>query len=136
MSFVHTRRVRFGDCDPAGIAYFPRFFDWFHQAMEQWFDEGLGIDYAGLIASGHGMPCVHTEADFKAPCRLGDVLHIHLAVAKRGGSSVVLEYRVVGDDGVLRATGQSVVLHARLTGTGVVPVRISGALADALDRES
>lgn len=135
MSYVHTRRVRFGDCDPAGIAYFPRFFDWFHQAMEQWFDEHLGIDYAGLIASGHGMPCVRTQAEFKAPCRLGDTLHIHLRVAKRGGSSVVLDYRVVGDDGVLRATGQSVVVHARLTGQGVAPERITGALADALDRE-
>ena len=62
---VHRVRVGFGDCDPAGIVYFPRFFHFFHEAMETWFDEVLGLPYAEMIGGrGLGFPAVHTEADF------------------------------------------------------------------------
>ena len=44
--FRHTVRARFGACDPVGIVYFPRYFDWFHQAMEAWFDDALVESYS------------------------------------------------------------------------------------------
>ncbi len=103
----HEQVVRFGDCDPAGIVYFPRFFDWFHQAMETWFAERLGRDYAEVVQTV-GFPAVHTEADFKRPCRLGERLVIALSVGHLGRSSFKLEYRVEGPDGSLRATGHTV----------------------------
>lgn len=104
---AHGQVVRFGDCDPAGIVYFPRFFDWFHQAMETWFAERLGRPYADVVQEV-GFPAVHTEADFKAPCRMGEALIIALSVGQLGRSSFKLEYRVEGPDGSLRATGHTV----------------------------
>ena len=68
MSQVHVYRLRvkFGDCDPAGIVYYPKFFDWFHQAMESWFDNVLGAPYASVIWDRKiGFPAAHTQADFK-----------------------------------------------------------------------
>jgi len=100
----HIQVVRFGDCDPAGIVYFPRFFDWFHLAMETWFSECLGHAYAEVVQTV-GFPAVHTEADFKAPCRLGEALVIGLSVGHLGRSSFRLDYRVEGPDGTLLATG-------------------------------
>src|SRR4051812_19837181 len=94
---VHRYEVRFGDCDPAGIVYFPRFFALFHEAMETWFAAGLGVAYAGLIVGRKlGFPAVHSEADFKVPCALGEAIAVELRVARLGTSSIALEYTVRG----------------------------------------
>ena len=100
--------VRFGDCDPAGIVYFPRFFDFFHQAMETWFPAELGFGYDEFVRDRKlGFPAVHSEADFKRPCRFGERIEIHQRVTRLGRTSIHFAYEVHGDDG-LRATGRSV----------------------------
>ncbi|MEX1367466.1 MAG: thioesterase family protein [Nannocystaceae bacterium] len=89
-------RVSWGDCDPAGIVYFPRFFEKFHEAMEQWFGAELSLPYDELINGRRlGLPSVHTEADFRAPCHFGDELVVELRVLSLGRSSVELGYRVL-----------------------------------------
>ncbi len=103
----HHHIVRFGECDPAGVVYFPVFFDWFHQAMESWFDAALGIPYAEVLQT-IGFPAVHTEADFRRPCRIGEELRIALSVGELSRKSMRLEYRVIGPDGRPRATGATV----------------------------
>ncbi len=102
----HPHTVRFGECDPAGIVYFPVFFDWFHQAMESWFDNALGLPYAELLKR-YGFPAVKTGATFRRPCAMGAPIVVELRVERLGSSSFILGYRVVGEDGVLRATGQT-----------------------------
>ncbi|MFT5683288.1 MAG: 4-hydroxybenzoyl-CoA thioesterase [Myxococcota bacterium] len=103
----HHHTVRFGECDPAGVVYFPIFFDWFHQAMESWFDVALGTPYAEILQT-LGFPAVHTEADFRRPCRIGEKLRIELSVGELSRKSLRLEYRVLGDDDRVKATGATV----------------------------
>ncbi len=118
MSQVHVYRLRvkFGDCDPAGIVYYPKFFDWFHQAMESWFDEVLGSPYASVIRDQLlGFPAAHTQADFKAPCAIGEDLAVEVRVAKVGRSAVHLEFRVRSDPGdITKAIGSTVVVTVSL----------------------
>ncbi len=103
---VHRVDVRFGDCDPAGIVYFPRFFAMFHEAMETWFDARLGVAYAVLIGERRlGFPAVHSEADFKSPCAMGETIAIELRVVHLGRSSLGLAYTVRGAAGDVRLTG-------------------------------
>ncbi|MEM6991699.1 MAG: acyl-CoA thioesterase [Myxococcota bacterium] len=98
--FLHPVRIGWGHCDPAGIVYFPRFFELFHDAMERWFSDALGMPYAEVILGRNvGFPSVHTEADFKAPSVFGDELVIELRVGGLGHKSIVFDYRVrVADD--------------------------------------
>jgi 4-hydroxybenzoyl-CoA thioesterase len=103
----HPHTVRFGECDPAGVVYFPVFFDWFHQAMESWFAEALATPYAEVLQT-IGFPAVHTEADFRRPCRIGEPLRIALTVGSLHRKSLRLEYRVLGADDTVRATGATV----------------------------
>ncbi|MCA9718286.1 MAG: acyl-CoA thioesterase [Myxococcales bacterium] len=113
---VHRVPVRFGDCDPAGIVYFPRFFHFFHEAMETWFGDALGLPYAGLIGPRKiGFPAVHTEADFKIPCKLGESIDIELRVLGLGRSSIRLGYTV-------RTAGAGPEAPPRLTGATVCVV--------------
>lgn len=109
---VHPVRIGWGHCDPAGIVYFPRFFELFHEAMETWFGDALGAPYDDVITVRRiGFPTVHTEADFRAPTRFGERVAVELRVGRIGGSSIELVYRVCGPggDADLRATGRTVV---------------------------
>ncbi len=111
--YLHAFHVRWGDCDPAGLVYFPRFFEKFHDAMERWFDDSLHVPYDTLIMGRRlGLPSVHTEADFRLPCRLGEALVVELRVLGLGRTSLELGYRVVpespGGEAELRLTGRTV----------------------------
>ena len=67
MRFQATRIVRFADCDPAGIVFFPQYLVMLNALVEQWFDDGLGIPYAHLIGARRtGLPTVRLEVDFTA----------------------------------------------------------------------
>ncbi len=107
--FEHKLTVRFGECDPAGVVYYPRYFDWFHRAMEAWFGEGLGFPYHEVLQR-IGFPSVHAEADYRRPCLMGEELVIELAVTKLGRASVELGLRVRGPDGDTRAVGRVVIV--------------------------
>jgi 4-hydroxybenzoyl-CoA thioesterase len=83
--------ILFSHCDPAGIVYFPRFFDLLHRAMEDWFTFGLEERFADFIMKKKlGIPTVGTKVDFVGPARFGDLLKVELRVAKLGSSSIEL----------------------------------------------
>ncbi|MCE9636044.1 MAG: acyl-CoA thioesterase [Planctomycetes bacterium] len=93
--FVTDLRVRFADVDNAGIVYYPRFFHFFHVAMEELFEREFGKNYPDVIGVDHvGFPAVHTEADYRMPVRYGDRPHIRVSCVRIGGKSVTLRYRV------------------------------------------
>ena len=132
----HTILVRFGDCDPAGVVYFPRYFDWFHQAMESWFDEQLGIPYAKILER-YGFPAVHTEADFLKPSRMGEQLDVQLRVSKLGKTSFQIDYQVFGAQDQLRVTGHTVVAMIGLVANEsdhFQPVRLPEELRTSIER--
>ncbi len=95
MVFEHDKKVRFGEIDEAGIVYFPRFFNFYHLAMEEFFEQAVGVPYAEVIKKWKvGFPTVHVEGDFFRPVRYGDVLTISMSFPKLGTSSVRMRYRV------------------------------------------
>ena len=78
-AFTRTVPIRFSHCDPAGIVYFPHYFDMFNGLIEDWYTEQLGVDYAKLILNDrYGFPFVHIETDFKLPSRMGENLNLTL----------------------------------------------------------
>ncbi|HYG84959.1 MAG TPA: thioesterase family protein [Azospirillum sp.] len=94
---VMTRTVKWGDCDPAGIIYTPRVFDYMTEAVEAWFRDVGGIDWVMMIHEHRmGAPTVHTSVDFLTPMEPNLVLHVAVLVETVGRSS--LTFRIVGDD--------------------------------------
>lgn len=101
--FEFEKKVRFGEIDEAGIVYYPRFFNFYHLAMEEFFEQAVGTPYAEVIKGWKvGFPTVHVQADFFKPLRFGDVMTIAVSVTKLGRSSVRMRYRVrrTGEDAV------------------------------------
>jgi 4-hydroxybenzoyl-CoA thioesterase len=90
-AFTRTVPIRFSHCDPAGIVYFPHYFDMFNGLIEDWYTERLGFNYSELIAdSRYGFPFVHIETDFKLPSRMGEQLDLTLLIKRIGRSSISL----------------------------------------------
>ncbi len=90
-AFTRTVAIRFSHCDPAGVVYFPHYFDMFNGLIEDWYTEQLGVDYSKLILSDrHGFPYVHIETDFKIPSRMGEHLDLTLLLTRIGRSSLTV----------------------------------------------
>jgi 4-hydroxybenzoyl-CoA thioesterase len=104
---IYEVRVEFGDCDPAGIVWFPNFFRWIDAASRHFFIE-CGVpswqetrQSMGLI----GTPLVDTQASFVQTASYGDVLQIHTQISEWRKKSFVQTYRVMrGDDEIMRCT--------------------------------
>ncbi len=92
--------IEFNHCDPAGIVFYPRYFEMTNHVCENFFREAVGVSYAEMMKQGAGVPTVRIETDFRAPSRLGDVLEVTLEVVRLGASSVTFEIIGNGADGV------------------------------------
>ena len=89
--FRTSRPLRFAHCDPAGIAYYPRYFELCVAAIEDWSAAVLGVTRREMhFSHGLGLPTVTLTADFAIPSRLGDILDFTVAVTRVGRSSVDL----------------------------------------------
>ena len=101
--------VRFAHCDPAGIVFYPRYFEMFNALVEDWFLEEMGISFWEIHERrGWGIPTVHLEVDFLAYSVLGDRLSASLVVRKLGTSSIDLQIVLAGPDGKERVRGRVV----------------------------
>jgi 4-hydroxybenzoyl-CoA thioesterase len=99
MNFERTQVVRFGHCDPAGIVFFPQYLVMLNELVEDWFDRGLEIPYAGFIGQRRlGLPTLRLECEFGAVSRFGDQLTQRLVVRRIGRSSLVLAIDMRGGD--------------------------------------
>jgi YbgC/YbaW family acyl-CoA thioester hydrolase len=93
MPYRAQLKVRFGDIDHAGIVYYPRVLHYFHVAMEEFFEEALGIDYPQVLERHRfGLPTVHLETDFRRPLRYGDRIEVAVEVEEVGESSIRWRY--------------------------------------------
>jgi 4-hydroxybenzoyl-CoA thioesterase len=94
-----TRRIviEFGDCDPAGIVYYPNYFRFFDQATTHLLEEALGMKKRDWIRTFGiaGIPAVQTSAKFHKPSRFGDEVTIESAVVELGRASLSVHHRLL-----------------------------------------
>ena len=89
MSYRFPITVRFGDLDPAGIVYYPRYLHFCHIGMEEYFAHAVGIDYPKFLAEHRlGLPSVRTEVEHRRPIRYGDAVELEVEVVRVGATSI------------------------------------------------
>lgn len=91
MAFVYSQEIKFRHCDPAGIVFYPRFFEMMNDTVEAFFKEVLHFPFAQMHKTS-GVPTARIEAQFQAPSRLGDLLEITLTCLRVGRSSLDVGY--------------------------------------------
>ena len=100
MKYNIEKLIRFEHCDPAGIVFYPRYFELINQVVEDWFAEKLLLDFHKLFENRNGIPMVHSECDFISPSRLGERVMFELEAEKIGTSSCTLTIVARGKDDI------------------------------------
>ena len=88
-------RVRFGDTDPYGVAYFVSYFRYFHKGIEE-FLRHIDIPPETFFRNQQekfGMPKVAADCRFLAPARYGDLLEMHTSVQDIKEKSIVFQFK-------------------------------------------
>ena len=124
--FTHHRSltIEWGHCDPAGIVFNPRFFEFFDWSTALLLEAAIGLGKAAMTQTYGlvGIPLVDTRAKFMMPARYGDVVGIESTVVEVGRSSFAVRHRLT-KDGVLAVEGQEVRVWAGLDPTGERPLK-------------
>ncbi|MEO0387235.1 MAG: thioesterase family protein [Pseudomonadota bacterium] len=85
-TFEMPQKVLFKHCDPAGIVFFPRYFEMMNDCVEAFFDQALGLPFETLHRR-FAVPTAAIETEFRRPSRHGDALVLSLRTASLGRSS-------------------------------------------------
>lgn len=93
--FSSHLKVRFPDVDGAGIVYYPRFFDFCHQAFEDLFDQKGPYSYSELISKQRlGFPTVSIQSAYHKPLFYGDWARVLGTLEHIGTSSLRTAYTI------------------------------------------
>ncbi|MCV2894759.1 acyl-CoA thioesterase [Lentibacter sp. XHP0401] len=108
MTFQFRQKVLFKHCDPAGIVFYPRYFEIINDCVEAFFDEVLGWPFEVLLKNG-GTPTVQIATEFLAPNRHGDMLVLELTCTKLGRTSMGIEIEARTDGNIRFQVKQTLV---------------------------
>jgi acyl-CoA thioester hydrolase len=124
-------RVRYGDTDQMGMAYYGNYLRWFEIGRAEMM-RSLGSSYRAIEESGIQLPVVEARCRYLKPARYDDLIAVETGVLDTGRASVRFGYRIVNEaSGELLAHGMTE--HCFL-GAGGRPVRAPAALAALLAR--
>jgi len=124
-------RVRYGDTDQMGFAYYAHYLRWFEIGRAEML-RSLGSSYRSVEERGTSLPVVEAQCRYLKPARYDDLITIETGVERLSRASVRFAYRVVREEGgELLATGHTE--HCFLTRDGR-PGRPEPELAEMLKR--
>ena len=121
-TFSVTRKIRFGHTDSAGIVYYPHYFDMFNGVVEDFFDDCIGASFQHMRAQYKVVtPLRRIEADFVAPCRIGDQLQFAMTLVALGRTSLKLTIDGSVDGSPRLQARLAIVFISAETGKAVAP---------------
>ena len=96
--------VHWGDCDPAGIIFYPTYFRWMDAAT--WaFMGSVGYGPTRMREEHLAMPLVAADCQFLAPAQHGDRCEVRSRIANFGNASFVVGHEIVRADATTLARG-------------------------------
>ena len=122
-AFESQVQVLFRHCDPAGIVFYPRYFEMVNDLVEQWFGQAMGLSFHTLhVQRRIGTPTVSVQCDFTAPSRWNETLRQVLAVQRIGSASFRFNVRFEGAGGQLRLSACLTIVTMDLDRMKAVPL--------------
>ena len=96
--------VQWGDCDPAGIIFYPTYFRWMDAACWALL-ASVGYDAKRMRAEHLAMPLVSADCQFLYAAQQGDRCEVRSRIVRFGGKSFVVAHEVMREDGMALAKG-------------------------------
>src|SRR5262245_14312465 len=99
LSNSRSVRIEWGDCDPAGIIFYPRYFAMFDHSTTMLISAASGLSKAEMFKAYEfdGYPLAQTQARFITPTRFGDDITIRSTFTKIGRSSFEIQHHILKD---------------------------------------
>jgi 4-hydroxybenzoyl-CoA thioesterase len=98
----NTRKVRieWGDCDPAGIVFYPRYFEIFETCIATLFERATGMTKYQMLRAYDfaGYPVVQARAKFLSPAKFGDDVIAETTIGEFRRSSFDVHHCVTNGD--------------------------------------
>ena len=114
--------VYWGDCDPAGIIFYPTYFRWMDAAT--WaFMASVGYTPKRMREEHLAMPLVGADCQFLAPALQGDRCEVRSRIARFGGASFVVAHDIVRADDTTLAKGSEKRVWGRFTSGPGTPMK-------------
>lgn len=90
--FEEVQTVRFQHCDPAGIVFYPRYYEMLNLTVERFFERQLGYSFLRLHRDlSVTVPTVRIETDFLEASYLEDRLQFQMVLDRIGRSSLAFQ---------------------------------------------
>jgi acyl-CoA thioester hydrolase len=129
MMHQYVIRVRYGDTDQMGFAYYAHYLRWFEIGRAEML-RSLGWSYRSVEEAGIQLPVIEARCRYLKPARYDDEVRIETGVLELKRASVRFGYRILRDaDGEALAHGETE--HCFLDRAGR-PTRPSPRLAELL----
>ena len=97
-SFTYRRQltIEWGQCDPAGIVFNSRFFEFFDRSAWLMFEAAVGVPPHELskVYDIVGIPLVGSQAKFLSPVKFGDIADMESRIVEIRRSSFDVEHRM------------------------------------------
>jgi YbgC/YbaW family acyl-CoA thioester hydrolase len=119
---IFAVQLQWGDCDPAGIIFYPTYFRWFDAATWNMF-AAAGYHAKRMRAEQRAMPLVAADCKFKHPAEQQDRAEVRSRILRWGGSSFVVGHDVVREDGTMLALGSETRVWGRHVGGPGTPLK-------------
>lgn len=98
-------RVRYGDTDQMGMAYYANYLRWFEVGRAEMM-RSLGSSYRAVEEAGIRLPVLEARCRYLKAARYDDLLAVETGVAELGRATLKFAYRIVREDnGTLLAMG-------------------------------
>lgn len=104
---VYPVHVQFGDCDPAGIVFFPNFSKWMDAASLHFFMQCGVPPWRELVKTTGiiGTPLLEINTRFMRPATYGETLEVHTSI-EEWRSKVFIQKHVIQRDGEVLCEGR------------------------------
>ena len=137
LSYLTHRRqltVEWGHCDPAGIVFNSRYFEFFDHSTWLLFEHALALPPAGIGAIyGVSMPLVDAKASFLLPAKLGDLVEIETTIGEFRRSSFDVRHRM-WNGGRLAVEGHEIRVWAERDPSDATRLRAKAIPAEVIAR--
>jgi 4-hydroxybenzoyl-CoA thioesterase len=119
--------IEWGDCDPGGIVYFPRYLEYCDACTNALFDRA-GLPKPQMVKTYGiaGIPMVESRARFFVPSQFGDTIVIESCISEWGRSSFSIHHKLFKDDVLAVEVFEKRVWVARTAESAEGPVRFKG----------
>ena len=136
-NFVYRRQfpIEWGHCDPAGIVFNSRFFEFFDWSSWMLFDAALGIRPGDLARTFGimGIPLVDAKARFLRPAKFNDMADIASEISRFGRGSFEVQHRIsIG--GALAVEGSEIRVWATRDPDDATRLRVIPIPAEVIGR--